>query len=358
MRLRVFLCSLACAALFTHEDPGTKAPPPSMPPRDERPVAPPRLSIQPSGRVHLGSVGPREKKTIDYTFTNTSKTPIRIRVADLSPGVTVAGPALEKEIPPGKGLPLTLSVDPTDFVGWQPRSVRLISDDPAQGEYRLPIGMDVRPDLTVDGQGRTFGIVAPHESPAVTFRFRRETGDPTVLRLTKPLPPYLQTSLDPHGDLVDLRVVLRAGLVPAGATSGLEVLAVETNSPHQPAFTLYAEWKVQHAIEPIPSRIVMTDAATTQATLTLKARNGKPFVIEKAVVEDNGFSIEPAQPAGTAEQVMTIHRTATATARAVLVLSIKGQDSPLKVPLAFLPPQVPAESPGPGRDSTGGASRP
>jgi hypothetical protein len=83
MHSQALLGSILCATLLSQPKPATTAPPSPVQVSAERRVAPPRLSIEPSGRVQVGSVGPQEKKTIAYTFTNTSNTPIRMRVTDL-----------------------------------------------------------------------------------------------------------------------------------------------------------------------------------------------------------------------------------------------------------------------------------
>lgn len=300
--------------------------------------APPRLEVRPAGRVQLGSVGPREVKTITYAITNTSAGPIALRLGDLSPGVTVRGPALQGTFAPGQSLELTLTVDPSDFVGPQARNVRLLTDDPLQGEYRLPVGMDVRPDLTVDAQKKTFGIVAPHESPQAVFTFTRETGEPTVIRLADALPPYLEAEVVPGTPASRLLVTLRPARVPPGAALGLETLRVETSAPRQPSFTLYLDWKLHHPIEALPARVVFLDPALQAQELRLKARDGKAFLIEGADVEGGGFQVGPVPGAGAPEQVLAIRRTAAVLTRSLLVLRFKGEEQPLRVPLSYLPP--------------------
>ncbi len=303
-------------------------------------VAPARLAVKPAGRVHLGSTGPREVRTVEYTFTNVSDGPIALRVGELSPGVAVRGPALEGPFAPGQSLALTLTVDPSDFVGHQARNVRLLTDDPGQGEYRLPVAMDVRADLTVDALRKSLGTVAPHESPQAVFTFTRETGQPTALRLAGEVAPYLETEVVPGTPASRLLVTLRPARIPPGATLGLETLQVETSAPQQPAFTLYLDWKLHHPIEALPSRVVFLDPAAPAQDLVLKARDGKPFVIEGAEVEGAGFKVGPI-PGAAPEQRLAIRRTAPEVARAILVLRFRGQDEPLRVPLSYLPGSSP-----------------
>ncbi|WP_316414958.1 hypothetical protein [Mesoterricola silvestris] len=310
--------------------------------------APARLDIRPAGRVQLGSTGPREVRTVAYTFTNISDRPIALRVGELSPGVTVRGPALDGPFAPGQSLGLTLTLDPADFVGPQARNVRLLTDDPHQGEYRLPVAVDVRADLTVDAQRKSLGVVAPHESPQAVFTFTRETGQPTVLRLTGDVAPYLETEVVPGTPSSRLLVTLRPALIPPGTALGLETLRVETSAPLQPRFDLYLDWKLHHPIEALPSRVVFLDPAVPVQTLLLKARDGKAFALEGADVEGAGFERGPL-PAAAPEMALEIRRTAPDVARALLVLRFKGQEPPLKVPLSYLPgskpPVPPAASP-------------
>jgi hypothetical protein len=305
------------------------------------PFAPPRLEVVPAGTVDLGSLGPRETRTQAYAFSNLSAAPLALRVLDLSPGVTVAGPALGGPIAAHGTATLTLAVDASDWLGPQARNVRLGTDDPRQGSYYLPIRMVVRPDLTVDRERASFGEVAGHESPRQVFRFVRETGEPTRLRVTSPLPAYLETDLETVGGGTRLAVTFRPARVAPGARLGFEQLTVETSAPLQPRFDLYLEWRLIKAIEAAPTRVVFQDPAQDSAALALAARDGKPFRILSASIRGEGFRVEGLPGPGGPEQTLRIRRTATGAARAVLELAFEGQEAPLEVPLAYLPATPP-----------------
>ena len=297
----------------------------------------PRLMITPAGRLDLGEVGPLETRVQVYTFANRSARPISLRVLDLSPGVTVAGPALGAPIPPEGSAGLVLRVDPADWVGPQTRNVRLGTDDPGQGTYYLPFRMTVRPDLTVDGARRSFGDVACYESPIETFTFARETGKPLTVRVVTPLPPYLECEVRTEGPRAQLACTLRPGRVRAGMRLGLERVRVETNAPLQPQFDLYLEWRMHHAIEPVPQRVVFTGPHPDTLILRLKSRNGAPFRILEAELEGDGFRLDRPAQASAPEQALAIRRTSPAPSRAMLVLRCSGEEEALKVPIASLP---------------------
>ena len=288
--------------------------------------APARLEVEPKGRILLGSVGPREVQTLAYTFTNRSTAPITLRLAELSPGVKAWGPALTGPFGPGQSLGLTMTVDPEDFVGPQVRAIRLITVDPGQGEYRLPVAMDVRPDLTVDSLRKSLGDIAPNQTPQAVFTFTRATGQPLVLRPVS-APPYLEAELLHDGAAARLQLTFRQALVPPGATRGLETFEIETNAPLQPRFTLFLEWRLRHPVEALPSRIVFLDPAITEQELLLRARDGQPFLLAEARVEGSGFTVGPL-PASAPKQRLIIQRTGKPAARAVLVLRCQGQDQP------------------------------
>lgn len=304
-----------------------------------KPFAPPRLRIEPAGRVDLGELGPLEARTQGYTFTNASAAPITLRVLDLAPGVSLAGPALGGPIAPSASARLDLRVDPGGWVGPQARAARLGTDDPGQGSYYLPVRMTVRPDLTVDGVRRDFGDVAAFESPAAVFSFARETGRPLALRLLTPLPEYLEAEVRTEGPRARLAFILRPGRVPAGMRMGLDPVRVETNAPLQPRFDLYLEWRLRHAIEAYPPRLLFARPGPATLVLRLKSRNGSPFLILGAQLEGEGFDLGPASRSPAPEQTLAVRRTASASARAVLLLRFSGEDTALKVPVAFLPQQ-------------------
>lgn len=301
------------------------------------PSSPPRLRVEPPGQVDLGSLGPLEKKEQTYLLRNTSAEPIALRVLDLSPGVTVRGPALAAPIPGGGGASLTLHLDPAGWQGFQTRNVRLETDDPGQGNYYLPVKAVIRPDLTVDEARKTFGDVAAHESPRQVFLFTRETGAPLALRVTSALPPYLDAEVEPEGNRARLALTLRPGRVPPGERLGLERLHVETNAPLQPAFDLYLGWSLHHAVEAEPPRVVFLDPARDRELLRLTSTDGGPFRIVDAKVDGPGFEVGRLPEGDAPAQVLELRRTAGAPARAMLELAFQGREGRLRVPLAYLP---------------------
>jgi len=255
----------------------------------------------------------------------------------------VKGPALGKPILPSESATLSMTIDPTDFVGVQRRNVRLLTDDPKQGHYLLPVEMTVRPDLTVDQERKSFGEIGSHESPQITFTFTRETGVPLQINLTSPLPDYLEKEWQSWTNRTELRFTFRPGKVTPGTQLGLESLVVETNAPMQPRFTLYLDWKLRRPVEATPSRLVFLESQEKALPLLLKRRDGQPFSIREAVFEGEGFAIE-ALPKGPApEHKLQILRKAAAEAKAMLLFRFEGEEESLKVPLAYLPGASPAK---------------
>ena len=297
----------------------------------------PRLRIEPAGRVELGSLGPRERREQRYLVRNASPRPISLRILDLAPGVTLAGPALAAPIPAGAAAGLTLRLEADGWAGVQDRNVRLGTDDPRPGAYYLPVRAEIRPDLTVDGSRREFGAVGDQESPCQWFQFRRETGDPLWLHITSPLPPYLEAELQSGGAVARLGLTLRPERIPPGMRLGLELVRVETNAPLQPGFDLYLGWRLRLEIEPEPARVVFQGPGDGARNLTLTARDGSPFRILGAAVEGGAFTVGPLPEPGRAVQTLEIRRPGAAPARAMLVLTIQGRNRPLRVPLASLP---------------------
>jgi hypothetical protein len=305
--------------------------------------APPRLVIEPAGRVDLGVLGPEERKVQRYSFRNRSPGPIALRVLDLAPGVTAAGPALERPIAGQAAAALEVRVDASGWEGPQLRGVRLGTDDPAQGDYYLPLRMTIRPDLTVDGPQRDLGTVAPRESPEAVFRFRRETGAPLALRLVGNPPPYLQWDCRCRGPEARLGVVLRAAAVPPGMRQGFERLRVESNAPLQPDLDLYLVWRLRRPIEAEPPRLVFGGGAGTLA-LVLRCRAGTPFRILDAAVAGGGFRVEGSGSEPAPVQEIQVFRAGPGPAQALLVLRCSGEPEPVRVPLVALNEDVIVEA--------------
>lgn len=324
---------------------------PLAPPK--RKVAPPRLSIDPPGRVNLGSVGPNELRQQAYVLKNGSDAPIALRILDLSPGVTVEGPALKGPIAPKGSAQLTLRVDPSEFVGWQPRNVKLGTDDPGQGEYFLPIGMTVRPDLTLDSPKKSFGEVALHETPQVAFKFRRETGQATKLWISSALPAYLDAEIDPlpampqdpaappekRGSAGTVRLTLRPSKVEPGMRAGFESITVESSAPHQPKFQLYLDWKLKLPVSLSAPRLVFLQPGEWSRNLTLDSRDGKPIRLLSVSIEGAGFEVVKRPSAAAPRLDVTVRRNAKETAKAMLLLHLEGEPAPIRVPVSYLPPE-------------------
>lgn len=316
------------------------------------PLDPPRLDLAPKGRVDLGSVGPQEVRTVTYQVTNRSAAPLALRILDQSPGVTLAGPALAGPLGPGATAAMTLRVDPAGFVGWQARNVRLGTDDPRQGHYYLPVGMTVRADLTVDRPRASFGGVALHESPEQVFHFKRETGAPTQIRLTAPIPPYLEVELPelkagPAGGPAegDLRVILRPGAVPPGMRAGLERLHLATDAPLQPAFQLYVDWRLDLPAIVDPARVVFLSDREARASVRLGSLDGQPLRPVRIWIQGAGFRLEPPPPAAPVLDLVVV-REAMDPASALLCVQLPGDAPLLKIPLLYRP-AVKGEAPPP-----------
>lgn len=315
--------------------------PPAQPvpaPRPD-PVPPARIQVTTPFPVHLGSVGPKEVREAVYGIKSLHDRPFRLRVLDLSLGLSLDGAQLAEPLQPGEVRRVTVSVNPAGLLGFIKGAVRLGTDDPAQPNYILRYDMEVRPEVAVDAERKGFGEVAPHESPDLSFRFRREGGDPLKVELASELPSHLEAEVLPgaEGQTADLRLTFRPGRLRPGVTAGLEVLKVATNGPKQPRFTLYLDWQIAQAVVASPTRLVFSDPKTTLLGLELRARDGRPFRILKAEVEGRGFSLLDAPGPEAARQVLRVRRTGR-TAEAMLVLTCSNLDAPLKVPLRFLDP--------------------
>ncbi|HET6329516.1 MAG TPA: hypothetical protein VFF76_01890 [Holophagaceae bacterium] len=313
--------------------PAPKAAKPDLPPDFQDSF---RFVVRPWGWTHLGSVGPREKAAHTWELENLSGQPIVFRVADLSPGVVVAGDPFKEPIPSHGKRAFTIQVDATDWEGFQQRGIRLVSDDPKQPVYKVLFDMTVRPDLTVDAVQKKLGGMAPYESPQAVFRFKRETGDPLEIKLASQLPAYVEPEIAPMGASAELRLTLRASKVPAGQLSGLEVVKVSTNAPKQPAFDLYLDWSIALPVQPAPTRLVFADPKTR--TLELKLTGVAAFKVVSADLQATGFSLDALPREAAKTQVLTLHRDREDAKDGFLVLTLSGVEDPLKIPVIWADP--------------------
>lgn len=313
--------------------------PSSTPPPAPETVPPARIELTTPFPVHLGSVGPREIREAVYGIRSRHDRPFRFRLLDLSLGLSLDETQLAEPLQPGETRMVKVRVDPSGLEGFVKGAVRLGTDDTAQPNYILRYDMAVRPEVAVDSLRKSFGDVAPHESPELRFRFTREGGDPLKLVLASEVPTHLQAELVHEGAAADLRVTLRPGHLKPGTTAGLEVLKVATNAPRQPLFTLYFDWRISLPVVATPSRLVFADLKTTLLGLELTSRDGKPFRILHAEVEGGGFQLLDTPGLEATRHVLRVRRMGR-MAEAILVLRCSNLEEPLKVPLRFLDPKA------------------
>lgn len=321
-----------------------QAPVPAPPKAD--PVPPARIEMTTPFPVHLGSVGPREKKEALFGIRSLHDRPFRFRLLDLSPGLNLDEAELLDPIKPGGVRMLHIKVDPSGMLGYVRGAVRLETDDPAQPAYILRCDMTVRPEVAVDANRRSLGDVAPHESPMAVFRFTREGGEPLRLELASAPIPHMDADWVPQGGGTELRLTLRPTRLKPGVLSGLEVVRVTTNASRQPAFTLYVDWRIARPVVPSPSRLVFDQIKTTLLGLELKARDGRPFAILKAEIQGSGFEVLDHPTTQDIRHVIRVRRTGR-QGEGKLVLVCSNLEEPLVVPLKFLDPRARPAAPAP-----------
>ncbi len=310
-----------------------------------------RFVVTPDNIQHLGSVGPKESRTLAWELKNTSDKPISFRVLDTAPGVRVPEGPFLKPWQPGESRKIEATSDPSDFLAYQRRAVRLESDDPSQPRYNLRWDMTVRPEMAVDVVNKSFGEVAPHESPLIAYTFTREGGGLAEIRLESKLPDYLESEVIAEGTKATLQLTLRPSSLKPGMQAGLELLKVSTNAPKQPTFDLTLAWKLKLPILAIPSRVVWDEPKIRGFKLEVKSRDGKAFRILKARIEGpkdkqgNDLFTHGALPVKAApSHVIKLQCFADLESKAMLFLTCSGLDAPIQIPLLWLPPKGATEA--------------
>lgn len=316
--------------------PAAPAPAPQAPP-----PAPPRkfrFRVEPDTIQHFGEVGPREKRQVSCTVVNQSDKPLTFKLGDLAVGTTVEASSLATPLAPGDRRTVTMTVDPTGFVGYQRRAARLEPDDPAEPRFVWRVDMTVRPDLTVDATRKDLGALAAHESVEGVFTFKRETGEPLELKLLTTPPPYLDAEVVTRGAGGELRLTLRAPALKGGQASGLEILKVATNAPMQKEFLLYLNWKLKRPVELEPARLAFDSLTERHASLTLRAE--RPFRIESMDFDHAAFELAGQTHGEALEHRITLFRKGIPKPESPLTLKLSGHAEPLVVPILFKDPRV------------------
>ncbi len=342
--LSLFLAAQLPGAKPSDAKPPVTSPKPAVTPK---PVAPKyRYLVTPETTQHLDSVGPKEIKQVSWDLKNTSDKPIAFRVLDTAPGVLMRENSFTKPWQPGESRKIEATCDPSGWVGYQRRAIKLEADDPKEPRYNLSWDMTVRPELTVDAVTKAFGDVGPHESPLVAFTFTRESSEPAEIHLASTLPDYLESEIVSTGPKAVLNLTLRTTKLKPGVHAGLELLKVTTNAPKQPTFDLTLSWKLKFPIITTPSRVVWDDPQIRGFKLSIKSRNDKPFHILEARIEGPSdpqgnalFTHGPLSKDDAAEHELKLICLADEECKAMLFLTCTNMDEPLQIPLTWLPPK-------------------
>jgi hypothetical protein len=325
---------LALILALLQQTPAPQAPAPTAPAPQAapKPVPPkPRYKVTPDQIQHLGSIGPREVRTLSYTITNEAKVPLSFRISNNSPGTTMDDAALKTPFAPGETRSLTMRIDPEGFVGYQRRAIKLEpqADEPYNFIFRAD--MTVRADLTVDAERKSMGAVAPYESPEAVFSFSRETGEPLEVKLETTPSPYLDAELEPKGAKAELRLTLRPNKLQHGQSAGLEILKVKTNAPLQPSFTLYLDWRLKRAVDVQPTRLVFGDPKERFESLELTS--DKPFEIEGVDFDAKVLSLAGQTKGSAKAHRLTFYRRVDKASEGLLTIRIKGVAEPIALPV-------------------------
>jgi hypothetical protein len=302
------------------------------------------FGVTPDTVTSLGSIGPKEVRTVRWELKNLAPAPMSFRLLDLAPGVTVDMAPLATPFAPGEGRTLAMTIDPSGFVGYQRRAAKIECSDPGQPRYILRVDMTVRPEVAVDAQAKDMGAVQRFESPSIAFRFTREGGEAAAIRLASELPDYFDHEIVPQGMNADLVLTLRPGKLRPGQTSGLERLTVLTSAPLQPRFNLTLAWRIAQLLEASPSRVVLDLADQTAQTFRVRRADGKPFRLKEAVLaEGSGWTIGGLGQTEKTEHELSVVLKDRSQRKGLLRVVAEGVEEPLLVPLAYLPPEPPGQ---------------
>jgi hypothetical protein len=303
--------------------------------QDLLPQTPPRLEIQPAGVQRLGSIGPREKRVLEYRIRNLSALPIRLNPEDIPSGLKAEGPALVQPIEAGASAELRVELDASEQQGWYRRRIKLRTDDPRQGFYVLPLEATIRPDLSVDASRKRFPLIQDGRISRLVFTFVRETGAPLALKQVEEPAAYVKAVIQEQGARAELRLEIDPAALPPGRKEGLEILKVKAQVPGQEDWTLYAAWERVPLLLCSPERLVFR--GKDQLELTFRKAEGAAFEIGEARILGDDFEILERSRGGAADHRILLQRKRKADSRGELRIRLRDMDTELVFPVANLP---------------------
>ena len=264
----------------------------------------------------FGKVSVDRKVSHRFKATNAGGAPLQIKQVVPSCGCTYTMVG-QWYLKPGESTEIDATFNPAGMRGVVRKSMQVISDDPDNPSIRLSFEADVVQDVMPSTTALFFDEV-PRSAPRKAV-IRLESGNDQAVQVIDakvPAAPYLSATYRSEGKAVVVEIQMDARKVPAGKTSGVDVVTIRTTSERSPLIPINIQWTLRSSVLATPGRIAWVESAGKElrATLNLKHADGKTFKVLSAKPTNPLIRVEGlGRPAG-AQQDLTVVLEAKAKA--------------------------------------------
>lgn len=276
-------------------EPGQPGAAPGLAPINAQPALPPSNkggAFEFVTMVHdWGAISDEESVKASFSFKNTSDKVVKIISTKTSCGCSVAE-ATRKVLEPGQESSIEVTYNPKGKRGLELKTITLETDYAAQPNVELHLKALVRPRLVVEPTSIWFGDLPLKQGGEQELTIMSRMEGFQVTGFTCNDPKFKVESLgadkvDLDGGTVD-RVRFKARFTddaPIGTYS--TGLAITTNDPKNPTYTVSLAGRVVGELQPVPERLFVSMSAGKQpwtTEISITSRGQKDFEI---------YSVEP-----------------------------------------------------------------
>ncbi|MDP2877486.1 MAG: hypothetical protein Q8O00_14965, partial [Holophaga sp.] len=224
--------------------------------------------------------------------------------------------------------------NPAGMRGVVRKSMQVVSDDPNNPTISLSFEAEVVQEVMPSTTAIFFDEVFRNVPRKGTIRLESGNGRPVqVIDAKAPGAPYLSSTFRNEGNTAIVEIQLDARKVPAGKTSGVDVITIRTTSERSPLLPINVQWTLRSSVVATPARIAWVELAGKEyrSILSLKHADGKAFKVLSIKPTSAWFRVEGiGRPAAT-QQNLTVLLDAKAKAGTYnerMILTLDDPDQP------------------------------
>lgn len=238
-----------------------------------------------------GAISDEESVKTSFSFKNTSDKTVRIINTKTSCGCSVAAPT-KQVLPPGEEAAIEVTYNPKGKRGLELKTITLETDYAQQPNVELHLKALVRPRMVVEPTSIWFGDLQLKKGAEQELSIMSRMEGFQVTGFTVNDPKFKVEKLDADkveldGGTVD-RVRFKARFTDDAAIGTYSTgLAITTNDPKNPTYTVSLACRVVGELQPVPERMFVSMSAAKQpwtGEITINSRGQKDFEI---------YSVEP-----------------------------------------------------------------